>query len=401
MRRMNTTCAWHALANGIPWTVTKYNRSKKVREEVTVQPGVDCIRIVRQLTRDLPGGLDSPPDIAASSPTPTTAMAADVPHRGAAMWDAVLFSASARQAPDAAGSGSDRPNWKDVVSVGRFRPDEKELRKAYQSYFGCARRRDSSTLCGDERCPRCWRNPAKLEIQSVSCSRFNHSASKKASSGTGRWKGGDARAAGSFAPSSQDEWVFGAWSGENVEVHKGKAPYRDRPPVSTLTMVKIVCFFSHRGNAGAGGDGAERGSRRPTTEFVLGFEYVSAGIGQSRLSDVTTEHPIVLLRGRSRPLVWPVSAIRRHVHLYHLCPARLHPVNEAGKNVDDSGTELRPSEELSERPCADWMCRIASSPTGGGQVWKHKYRLANPSEPSYDKYILNEHHHSIFQDTFI
>lgn len=56
MRHMNTKRAWHALGNGLPYNVMKYNRSTKVREEITVRPGVDCIRIVQQLLRDLPGG---------------------------------------------------------------------------------------------------------------------------------------------------------------------------------------------------------------------------------------------------------------------------------------------------------------------------------------------------------
>lgn len=127
--------------------------------------------------------------------------------------------------------------------------------------------------CSDARCPLCWSNALTLEDKTVSCSSFNHTASAKGSSGSGHWKGGNARAAGSSDP--PDEWIFGAGSGEDVEIHKGKPPYDDDPGVATLTMVKIVCFFQHAGNKPIGGH------HRPATDFVLGFEYVSAGLGHN------------------------------------------------------------------------------------------------------------------------
>lgn len=321
---------------------------------------------------------------AASEPTP--AMVAGS-HQGAATWTASIYS-EAGQASEAAGLATHSNTWKDVVSTGRLRPDEKELLKAYNQYHCCGRR-TSNAVCEDKRFPRCWNNSNTLDTKTVFCSRFNQTASAKASSGTGRWKEGNARAAGSdYGTSSQDEWAFGAWSGENVEIHKGKLPYTDDPDANTLTMVKIVCFFSHIGNKRSSGGGGQ-GASRPTTDFVLGFEYVTAGLRNARLPDVTTQHPIMLLSGRCRPRVWPVSGIRRHVHLYHLCPTQLHPVDEFGKERPESSTASK------------WICCIGRSSRGGAQVWTHKYRLSYRSEQGYDKYLLNEHHHSLYQDTFI
>ena len=397
MRVANTNCAWHALANGIPYSVMRYNRSTKVREEVTVRPGDACIRAVRQLMRDQPGGLAGTTEISAAA-EPSPAMKSGS-YRGAAHWTVRLHPGGGGRARAASDGGGSKTGWRNAISVGRFRPDEKELLKAYKNYFGCGRKTGSSVFCRNRRCPRCWSNRGKLDTRTVECSRFDHTAPKKASSGSGRWKGGNAKAAGTSAPSMENEWDFGAYSGEDVEIHKGKPPYRDDPTVSSLTMVKIVCFFEHQANKRT--DDPEYGAPMGVkTTFVLGFEYVGAGSGPERCTDVTTQHPIMLLRGRGRPLVWPVSAIRRHVHLYHLCPSQLNPVNEVGEAVDDRGKKIQGHIPTTRTP-SDGICCISASSTGGGAVWRHKYRLANPSISSYDKYLLNEHHHSIFQDSFI
>ncbi|CAM9325889.1 unnamed protein product [Ectocarpus sp. 13 AM-2016] len=185
IRHMNTMCAWHALANGLPHSVKKYNRSTKVREEVTVRPGEGCIRVVQQLIRELPGGLpgglEDPGDISAAS-DPTRAMLAGS-HQGSARWDATLITSEAGQATTQANTGS----WKEVVSTGRFRPGYVEVVKAYRTYYGCGRRsREKSS--SDARCPLCWSNALTLEDKTVSCSKFNHTASAKGSSGSGHWK---------------------------------------------------------------------------------------------------------------------------------------------------------------------------------------------------------------------
>lgn len=387
MRYMNTMCAWQALGDGVPYSVMWYNRSQKVREEISVRPGPGCVRVVNLLKRDLPGGLWAEPRDALAASEPTPANLADS-FQGGAVWTATLYSdpgqTTAMSTSTSSGTRAANRTWKDVVSSGRFRPDEKALLLAYSTYYGCGRR-NNPAQCGDLRCPRCWRNSGMLDSKTVSCSRFNHTASAKASCGTGRWKGGSARSAGSSGASTSDEWVFGAMSGEDVEIHNGKPPYDDNPYYSTVTMAKIVCFFEHLGNKNAAGN-----EFTPSTSFVLGFDYATAGNGNVRLPDVTTQHPTMRLCGRRRPQVWPVSAIRRVVHPYHLCPSHLNPVDKEGKALLSSR-----GEKL--------VCGVAPSSTGGGQVWKHRYKLSRPapSELGEDKYLLNEHHHSIFQDTFL
>lgn len=242
MRRMNTVCAWLALADGVPYSVMKFNRSKGIREEVVVRPGADCVRVLHLLKRDLPGGLEPEPRdiLAASEPTPAVAAGS---FRGSADWTAALCSSLGQLPVQHTEPGGANTDWKGVVSSGRFRPDEKALSTAYRTYIRGCGRRNNPVRCRLKRCPMCWRNPLALDSRTVACSRFNHTASAKASCGSGRWKGADARAAGSSDPSTPDEWVFGAWSGDDVEIHKGKPPYDDNPPCTTLTMAKIVCFF--------------------------------------------------------------------------------------------------------------------------------------------------------------
>ncbi|CAM9227062.1 unnamed protein product [Hapterophycus canaliculatus] len=276
-----------------------------------------------------------------------------------------------------------------LVSSGRFRPTEPELLVAYRKMCSCGRVPGvNAPCCADKICPACWEKTATLESTSIRCSRFNHFAPLVASSGTGYWKGGDARSAMSNFEDGQpsDAWVLGAGVGQDVEIHKKKPRVEDDGrdvDVGSLTMGKIVYFFDHTGN--------KRSDRctGSTTRWVLVFEYVSAGVGNDRLPDVATRHPVLRLRGNAAPVVFPAGNIRRHVHLYHMCPDVVNLEGGARGVVHGSS-----------------VCGLHAADDGRASVWRHAFKLAVRNLPGSrvrgeDKYLLNEHHHSIFRDSFV
>lgn len=165
--------------------------------------------------------------------------------------------------------------------------------------------------------------------------------------------------------------VLGAAGGDSVEIWKAPPPADDDGPVepSSLTMAKIIYFFKHKSNANAEGDDSKE------TWRVLVYDYVGVGEGNERVLDHITQHPVLRLRGRGRPLVYPADAIRRQVHMYHRCP-------EAG----------------------EWACGEAPAAPGSGvhKVWRHKFRLLSPiAGDGYDHYLLNEFHHTASRDSFV
>lgn len=124
--------------------------------------------------------------------------------------------------------------------------------------------------------------------------------------------------------------------------------------------------------------------------MVLVFDYVPAGVGREQLPDAATEHPTVIWRGRQEHLICPADTIRRHVHLYHACPC-LHDAEGVG--------QVAPSDA---RPVGERICGLAQESGGafsGAKLWPHKFKLAYGR--GNDRYLFDEHHHSISQDSFI
>ncbi|CAN0140715.1 unnamed protein product [Ectocarpus fasciculatus] len=275
------------------------------------------------------------------------------------------------------------------------------MKEAYKASFACHREAgDGTPRCAELRCPTCWTNTGSLDSSAIQCSRYNHFASLLASSGTGTWKGGDARSAADYLKDDgpPNAWVLGEGGGQDVEVWRGTPPTGGDATASSsvenLSMGKIVYFFKHRGNAREGT--AEPG---PETWWVLLFEYVSAGSGNARLADTVTQHPVMRLRGRRSPVVFPAENIRRHVHLYHMCPApSLGHVAETGQDEDDGA---QPAGPPPPRCCG--VSSTGSASQGGGSgtaaTWRHGFKLAERAGEE-DKYLLNEHHHSICQTSF-
>lgn len=388
----NTDYAWMGLADGVSYNVMKRNWKSGRDEEVTVRPGRGCSRVLQALRKKQPGGLVGAPDTRAEG-IPTKARVAGS-HKGSAIWTAQLRRESD---VEASVDGPSLPSWQELVSSGRFRPTPSQLLQAYKTTYGCGNTGGADgTACAEPRCPECWTHPNTLAHTSIECSRFNHFASLAASSGLGRWKGGDARSAlsGCKEDGLSDEWVFGRKGGEDVEIWRTTPPVHDDPKkVDTggLTIGRIVYFFEHEANDKMSGRISTPG---PKTRWVLTFEYVSAGIGRGRLPDVATKHPTLRLRGNGPPAVFPVNNIRRHVHLYHMCGSNeSHP----GHVPADEGDAADPRAGCGVVPASDGS---------GALVWQHAFKLARRTPHAQhirgeDKYIVNEHHHSISRDSFI
>ena len=281
---------------------------------------------------------------------------------GSAVWAATLFEDG--DVCNVAGT------WTDRVASGHLRPDEETLSRAFETYYGCGREEP----CENLRCPSCWDDghASALEVNQIACSTYIR-VPLVASYGQGCLKGGDAKTAD--RPGPRDDWALGGGGGDNVEVYNGPPPPPDVGTVATdqLTLVKIL-YFLHEGNPRS-----LSGEPPPLTWWVLGYEYVGVGEGNERVPDSITGHPTLLLRGRGRPLVFPVDAIRRQVHIYHQCPRR--------GDVD---------------PGQAFVCEQTQGEGRTTRAWHHRFRLAHPgSHNGYDRYLLNEVHHSVNQDTFV
>ncbi|CAB1102334.1 unnamed protein product [Ectocarpus sp. CCAP 1310/34] len=118
VRRLNMDLAIDALAEEIPWDVTRFDRRLKKYVVETVKAGSGCSAVLRSLGHVLPGGLSSAPTDARAASTPTAAQrAAQFP--GAATWTSVLWEAGSPRGNDAGGGG-----WESRIATGPLRPDE-------------------------------------------------------------------------------------------------------------------------------------------------------------------------------------------------------------------------------------------------------------------------------------
>ncbi|CAN0472346.1 unnamed protein product [Ectocarpus sp. 12 AP-2014] len=358
-KRANVNSAFLALSNGLPYRVTKYNRQTKMHEIVTVRPGDGCVRLMQSLASFL-GHDRVPTDIHAEAVQTPAQLSGQYP--GSAVWTASLFNNGDEQQLDG--------DWRPRLVSSKFRPDEQTLLRAYQTYYGCG----MAGPCSSSRCPNCWDGDT-LQQASIDCSRYIR-APMVASCGLGRLKGGDVKSAAQAGP--RDEWALGSGGGDNVEVYKQLPPMpaAGRADPTDLTLVKVLYFFRHKGNRPLMG-----GNPPPLTWWVLGYEYTGVAHANDRVPDSITGHPTLNLRARGRPAVYPVSAIYRQVHLYHACS--LSGEGETGSSH---------------------VCGVVTGGEGSGRgagAWRHRFRQATPGTTGYDKYLLNECHHSINQDTFV
>lgn len=363
MRRVNTSLALDACADGVEWEARGRDRVHGGTKTFSVRAGPGCVRLLSHLRETLPGGLTSPVDPDAASHASAAAMVGC--YSGSAQWQAALWVRGG------AGEEVARPStWQQALAATYMRPDLSTLETAYKTWHGCGRQ-PGQQRCLELCCPHCWRSDrggGGLDVTSIDCASYSQDAPRIPSSGTGRWRGGNVKAAA--GPGDRHSWAFGAEGGENVEVFTSpRAQAGGKTGVGHLSLVRMLYFFRHAGNKRAGAP-----SERPVTLWVACYDYVSAapGGGNKLYRDPATKHPVFNLRGvTGRPLVFPVSAIRRHVSLVHACPA-----GRCGPQ--------------------------ATSPAGKGAVWTHHFNLTSSENRSMDSYLLNEHQHSICRpDSFL
>ena len=81
-------------------------------------------------------------------------------------------------------------------------------------------------MCCDSRCPNCWYGGRDLLLhKEIHCSRIVWGVSRISSSGLGRYRGGNARAAGEEGP--VHAWALDEGAGEDVEIFKKPRALKD------------------------------------------------------------------------------------------------------------------------------------------------------------------------------
>ena len=322
-----------------------------------MRAGEGCSAVLQELLPRLDDGL---PEYPHTSLTESPSVAETNPkHAGAATWTLELGNGQGNgQAPSFNGPCS---SWHEGIRRGGARviPSHEDLRAALCLWFGCGQ---DSGNCGNVVCPRCCPEES-LQGQVVHCSRYVSGVSPGSSSSTRRWRGGDVRTAGEKAERPL-EWAFGAGGGEDVKIYTSPRHQQDKATSSPgLTLARTLYFFDHRvGSQHLSFDDC------PLTSWVVVAEFVSQHPGNGgRLSDAATNHPVFRLRTESACKIFPTSAVRRHVHMRHVCP---------GIGAGDR-----------------WKC---SYPSTGATV--HRFKAATPGV-GHDEYLLNEFHHSIARDS--
>ena len=383
-RRVNTLLALRRLTNADEsWKATHHDYSAKKTVTRDVHAGAGCTRVLKSLDGALRGGLDSPrdPDEGAR---PTTAMARGTFH-GSAQWNARMLDVSVEGQRGITTTDGEL-EWEACLAESGIVPHVETVLESATWWYGCDRTPNNRTTCEDPRCPICWEGSG-LNNDDIRCSRVKHGVPPRASSGLGRFKGGDVRSATCIGTTPRD-WAVGDGSGEDVEIFTSRRTHAAGLSVDGgVTLAKILYFFDHEGNKRAGNSHGQG----PMMEYVLVYEYVTRGKGRSKLGDHVTEHPTYFLQGspRTKPSVFLVGAIRRHVHMFHMCPL--------GSFAAASATSSVPQEMDAPLTCG---LHSAANTKGGGKVWKHHYHLASAAQRKIqrDSYLLNEHWHSAFQD---
>ena len=183
------------------------------------------------------------------------------------------------------------------------------------------------------------------------------------------------------------DWAVGDGSGEDVDIFTSRRAHAaGLSGDGGITLAKILYVFDHERNKRA----CHSPGQGPIMEYVLVYEYVTRGKGRSKLGDHVTEHLTYFLQARPRtmPSVFPVGAIRRHIHMFHICPL----MNFAA---------APPSSSVPQEMDTPSICGLhsAANTKRGGKVWKHHYHLASAAQGNIQRYSyrLNEHWYSVFQ----
>lgn len=336
-RTYNDQLAIKALADGVTWAARSFVNGKWIVKE-DCQAGT----VTREVLRDLVKVLPLEP---ASASNRGNTSCGGHPH-GYKEWEAVLREP---------GDGSDDVTWEDMVS--RTLPSPTVLEEQYDEVLGCGRTEDDPA-CSSPTCSFCWRNRGEgLFYRTVCC--FNHwgQAPEEVSAGVGRIKGVRVQDA-CQAPGT---WMLSRSAGNDIEIYLTANAVREgMTGVGRTTFGHVVYFFEHQGNNQRRNDN-DRFKVGVYTIWVAVLEYVTAGAGHRLKADPCTGLDVFHLR--TVLSFYPVSAIRRVVHMMHLCPT---------SGAGACGLV----KEGNKKPA--WRCKIN----------KHS------------GYLLNKYFHSIGRDPF-
>ena len=194
----------------------------------------------------------------------------------------------------------------------------------------------------------CWENSDNLTHDEIRCSRLKHGVPPRASSGLGRFKGGNVRCATSEGPYPRT-WAAGNGSGEDVEIFTRPSSRKDGASgADPVPLAKILYFFLSRRERAVGCSSAARPSHgvRPCLRVRHAWygqiEDGGCGDGASDLlpAGSAPEGPLGVPRGRHSPSC-----------------AHVPPVPKLGlRNLSQRW------KQLPRRCTFIWFCRCSKSP---------------------------------------
>lgn len=225
--------------------------------------------------------------------------------RGFAVWKMVLEGA---YAPSTIEARNDK--W--LVAVREtFNLTATVFHDRYQELFSCRRPAGSVAFCTEPLCPRCWQRTRGAGLSSDVLECRNH--------GPFGPRQGHVLGALVLKASEQPKgkWMVGERGGWDVELYETAKSRDDGTAVGvgSRTIGKVVYFFEHESNRARG---TPQGTAGVKTLWAAVLQYVTAGTGTAVEVDAATGYQVYALR--TSLSYYPVSFIRRVVHLKHCCP---------------------------------------------------------------------------------
>lgn len=362
-RRTNTGWALHALAEGIAYAVTRKGPGG-TNIKATVHPGAGCVRMLQMCRVSVVGGLIGAED--SDGKVGQTKGTFYGQHPGGARFEMEL-----RVADDVVSESEEELDEPWMSGPSEYRPTDKMLHAQYAEFLSCGRNESTLDKCGRTYCALC-NQPAVgarsslLQDLGMDCRRYGSGATARQTSGLLRWRGGDVRRSRPGTLADRRKWAHGPTCGEDVEIYCTKhSRTHGVTGIGNVTIGRILYFFDHKHNRADVGDPDVR------LQWVVVLPFKTVGAGEHFQRDNTCEHPLYYLSRGTTPEVYPSDAIRRHVHMYHMCP---HD--------------------------GEWACGPGETTTTGATgAWEHKYK-ALVDQAGNDHYILNEHANNVFRDPF-
>lgn len=330
-RRTNEAMAYQALSDGVEYRARVHNPAKGRRVKALVTASAPCREALQYLAQAPCAILP----FAASRRRSGTGFP-----RGARRWTGIVRLESGVEEQELAACTSEYER-----ALAEEAPTVNELLSAYGAWFGHGA--EKRKPCGDRRCPRCWQGASRRILYDRSPRYQNYLVSQEEDheeTGVKFLKGASVQHADRVA---LEELYIGEHSGWDIQFANDAERSGMRP------MGRLAFCFEHTSNPQRN-EADEK--ERADTVWMAVVEYVTAGKGQDRKSDLATGHPVFNMRRRLS--FFPATQFLRTVHMVHAC----------------SYTGASP-------------CRLERD-AGGHSCFRHNY--------SNRTFIMNEHfHHGI------